>query len=129
MRTEGSEEYRNHRNGVECVRMCKVLGIELLRLGLEYFCPDYVSKNGVSVTECNIHAQSGSPKVFSTLSRKMSNVCICDVLVMTAMVSFTAQTCAVPPHMTESTYRTFILSSTKALAVIRIALMNSSVWS
>ena len=22
-------------------------------VGLEYFCPDYVSRNGVSVTECN----------------------------------------------------------------------------
>ena len=32
-RTEGSEECRNHQNGVERVKMCKVSGIELLRLG------------------------------------------------------------------------------------------------
>ena len=31
--TEGSEEYRNRRNGVECAKMCKVSEIELLKLG------------------------------------------------------------------------------------------------
>ena len=76
---------------------------------------------------------SKSPKVFSTFSKKMSNVCIWDVLFMTAMVSFAAQTCAVPPRMKESAYRTFILSSAKASAcivtAIRMALTNSLVLS
>ena len=35
------------------VKMYEGTGIELLRLGLKYFCLDYVSKIGVSVTECN----------------------------------------------------------------------------
>ena len=30
------------------------VGNRIAEVGLEYFCPDYVSKNGVSVTECNI---------------------------------------------------------------------------
>ena len=52
----------------------------------------------------------------------MSNVYIWDVPFMTAMVSFTAQTCAVPPRMKESAYRTFILSSVKASACIVTAI-------
>ena len=52
---------------------------------------------------------------------------------MTAMVSFTAQTCAVPLHINESAYRILILLSAKVSAcivtMIRMALMNSSVWS
>ena len=63
----------------------------------------------------------------------MSSVCIWDVPVITAMVSFAVQTCAMPPHINKSTYRIFILSSAKVLAcivtAIQMALMNSSVWS
>jgi len=52
---------------------------------------------------------------------------------MTAMVSFAAQTCAVPPKMNKSAYKIFILLSTKVsaciLTAIQTALTNSSVWS
>ena len=40
--------------------MCKdvqSVGNRVAEVGLEYFCPDYVSKNGVSVMECNKPAQ------------------------------------------------------------------------
>ena len=63
----------------------------------------------------------------------MSNVCIWDVPVMTAMVSFAAQTCAMPLCMNKSTYKVFILSSVKVAACIAttiwMALTNYSVWS
>ena len=51
--TEGSEECWNHR---KCAEMCEDVqrvGNRVLEVGFEYFCPDYVSKNGVSVMECN----------------------------------------------------------------------------
>ena len=52
---------------------------------------------------------------------------------MTAMVSFTAQTCAVPLRMKESAYRTFIPLSVKVstciVTMIQMALTNSSVLS
>ena len=66
-------------------------------------------------------ALSGSPKALSTCFRKMSNVCIWVILFMTAMVSFTAQTSAVPLHMKESAYKIFILSSVKVSACMVIA--------
>ena len=44
---------RNHRNGAERAKMCEVSGIALLRLGSNISALDYVSKNGVSVTERN----------------------------------------------------------------------------
>ena len=65
---------------------------------------------------------TGSLKVFSTFSRKMSNICIWDVPVMTAMVSFAAQTCAIPPLMNKSAYKIFILSSAKVSACIVTAI-------
>ena len=34
------------------------VGNRVAEVGLEYFCPDYVSKNGVSVTECNTATMS-----------------------------------------------------------------------
>ena len=51
------QKCRNHQNGAERAKMCEVSGIALLRLGSDIFCPDYVSKNGVSVTERNMEAQ------------------------------------------------------------------------
>ena len=41
----------------EWCRMCEdvqSVGNRVAEVGLEYFCPDYVSKNGVSVTERNM---------------------------------------------------------------------------
>ena len=80
-----------------------------------------------------MHALSGSLKDFLTSSRKMSKVHIWVVPFMTVMVSFAAQTCAMPPRMKESAYRIFILSSAKVSAcivtAIRTALINSSVLS
>ena len=40
-------EWRGTREDVRSV------GNRVAEVGLEYFCPDYVSKNGVSVTERN----------------------------------------------------------------------------
>ena len=54
MQTEGSEECQNHRNGVEMHEDVQSGGNRVAEVGLEYFCLDYVSKNGVSVTERNI---------------------------------------------------------------------------
>ena len=42
-----SPEWRGTREDVRSVGNC------VAEVGLEYFCPDYVSKNGVSVTEHN----------------------------------------------------------------------------
>ena len=55
MRTEGSEECRNCRNGADSRTREDVqsVGNRVAEIGLEYFCPDYVSKNGVSVMEHN----------------------------------------------------------------------------
>ena len=39
-------------------KMCKESGIEFAEVGLEYFCLDYVIKNGVSITECNTMCHS-----------------------------------------------------------------------
>ena len=43
-----SPEWRGTREDVRSV------GNRVAEVGLKYFCPDYVSKNGVSVTERNI---------------------------------------------------------------------------
>ena len=77
MWSEGSINFGIVWNYVERAEVCKVVwrvGNQVAEYGFEYFCPDYVSKIGVSVTERN--TQSRSLKFFSTLSRKMSNVCI-----------------------------------------------------
>ena len=49
-RTEGSENVGITRSVWKHAKTCGESGIGLLK----YFCPDYVSKNGVSVTEGNI---------------------------------------------------------------------------
>ena len=43
-------------NARKCVEVCVVVqrvGNRVTEFGFEYFCPDYVSKIGVSVMECN----------------------------------------------------------------------------
>ena len=42
-----------HRNVRKCAKSCEGLGIKFAEFGFEYFCLDYVSKIGVSVTERN----------------------------------------------------------------------------
>ena len=42
-----SLEWHGTREDVRSVRN------RVAEVGLEFFCPDYISKNGVSVTECN----------------------------------------------------------------------------
>ena len=59
MRSEGSVNFGIVRNYAERAEVCKVVkvvqrvGNRVAEYGFEYFCPDYVSKIGVSVTECN----------------------------------------------------------------------------
>ena len=48
-----SLEWRGTREDVRSV------GNRVAEVGLEYFCPDYVSKNGVSVTERNMSLDLG----------------------------------------------------------------------
>ena len=52
MRTKGSKGCRNRRNGA-MRKDVRSVGNRVAEVGLEYFCPDYVSKNGVSVMEHN----------------------------------------------------------------------------
>ena len=43
-------------NAQKCTEVCEVVrrvGNQVAEFGFEYFCPDYVSKIGVSVTERN----------------------------------------------------------------------------
>ena len=57
MRSEGSINFGIVRNYAECVEVCEVVqrvGNWVAEYGFEYFCLDYVSKIGVSVTERNI---------------------------------------------------------------------------
>ena len=56
MQSKGSVNFGIIRNYVECTEVCEMvrrLGNRVAELGFEYFGPDYVSKIGVSVTECN----------------------------------------------------------------------------
>ena len=58
MQSEGSINFGIVRNYVERMEVCKVVqrvGNQVAEYGFEYFCPDYVSKIGVSVTERNNH--------------------------------------------------------------------------
>ena len=56
MRSKGSINFRIVRNYAECAEVCEVVrrvGNRVAEYGFEYFCPDYVSKIGVSVMEHN----------------------------------------------------------------------------
>ena len=56
MRSEGSVNFGIVRNYAECAEVCEVVrrvGNRVAEYGFKYFCPDYVSKIGVSVTERN----------------------------------------------------------------------------
>ena len=56
MRSEGYINFGIVQNYAECTEVCEVVwrvGNRVAEYGFEYFCPDYVSKIGVSVTECN----------------------------------------------------------------------------
>src|SRR5882724_8756849 len=56
-------------------------------------------------------SQSGSPKVLSMLDSNVAKVANVEVYDKIALVSFSAQTCAIPPCIKERAYRIFILSS------------------
>ena len=51
--TEGSKECWKHRKCTEACKDVQRVGNQFAEVGLEYFGLDYVSKNGVSVMECN----------------------------------------------------------------------------
>ena len=56
MRSEGSVNFGIIRNYAERAEVCEVVrrvGNRVAEYGFEYFCPDYVSQIGVSVTERN----------------------------------------------------------------------------
>ena len=53
MRTEGSREYQNHQKCTEVREDVQRIGNQVAEVGFEYFCPDYVRKNGVGVMEHN----------------------------------------------------------------------------
>jgi len=73
----------------------------------------------------------GSPKAVSMHDRRVSRVMIVDVSNRTMLVSFTAQTCAMPTCMNKTVYRIFILLSTKVsnciVNAMWMAWMNCSV--
>ena len=48
---------------MEVHRDVRSVGNRVAEVGLEYFCPDYVSKNGVSVMECNTNTVYPQRKV------------------------------------------------------------------
>ena len=56
MQSEGSVNFGIVWNYVECAEVCEMvrrIGNRVAEFGFEYFCLDYVSKIGVSVTERN----------------------------------------------------------------------------
>ena len=53
MQTEGSRECWNHQKCTEVHKDVQRSGNWVAEVRFEYFCPGYVSKNGVSVMECN----------------------------------------------------------------------------
>ena len=57
MQTKGSKECWNRRKCMEVCKDVRSIGNRVAEVGLKYFCLDYVSKNGVSVTECNMRSQ------------------------------------------------------------------------
>ena len=72
-------------------------------------------------------------KAFSMFVRSASRFLIDGVPDKTPLVSFVAQTCTIPLCMNESTYRIFIISSTKVsiyiMTVMQMAQMNCSILS
>ena len=56
MQSEGSVNFGIVRNYAECAEVCEMvrrIGNQVAEFRFEYFCPDYVSKIGVSVMEHN----------------------------------------------------------------------------
>src|SRR5882724_9725775 len=76
---------------------------------------------------------SGSPKVLSMLDSNSARVANVEVYDKIALVSFSAQTCAIPPCIKEREYRIFILSSANVsscmVAAMRIDQTNCSALS
>ena len=63
-------------------------------------------------------SQPRSLKAISMHNKRALRVMIVDVPARTTLVSFVAQTCAIPLCMNESAYKNFILLSTKALVTV-----------
>ena len=66
VQTEGSREYRNCRKCTEACKDVRRSGNRVAEVGFEYFCLDYVSKNGMSVTEHNKEGRGHSPALHPT---------------------------------------------------------------
>ena len=100
-----------------CIVLCRSSGchFELMKLCTSHLCPIHVSKSLFDIFQKDIQCLHLSHSI------------------MTAMVSFTAQTCAMPPCMKESVYKIFILLFMKVSAcmvtMIRMTHTNSSVLS
>src|SRR5467141_3343936 len=74
-----------------------------------------------------VHAvlsRSGSLKVLSMPASSSARVENVEVWDKTMLVSFSAQTCAIPPHMKERAYRIFILSSTNVSSCMVTAMQK-----
>src|SRR5882724_11779391 len=78
-------------------------------------------------------SRSGSPEVLYMLDSNLVRVANMEVYDKIALVSFLAQTCAIPPHIKERAYRIFILSSANVsssmVTAMRIDQMNCSALS
>src|SRR5882724_8579969 len=69
-----------------------------------------------------ILSQLGSPKVLSMLDSNSVRVANMEVYDKITLVSFSAQTCAIPPHIKERAYRIFILSSANVSSCMVMAM-------
>src|SRR5882724_3723552 len=67
-------------------------------------------------------SQSGSPKVLSMLGSNSARVANVEVYDKITLVSFSAQTCGIPPCIKERAYRIFILSSTNVSSCMVMAM-------
>ena len=94
MQTKGSRECRNCQKCTEAHEDVQRSRNQVAEVGFKYFCLDYVSKNGVSVTECNRHHQ---PLERSTTSPESSlpfiSCCNANQVVCMPEVNFVVDSC------------------------------------
>src|SRR5882672_2618236 len=71
---------------------------------------------------CSVLSRSGSQNVLLMPARISARVENMEVWDKTVLVSFLAQTCAIPPHMKERAYRIFILPSANVSSCIMMVI-------
>ena len=78
---------------------------------------------------CTILSQSGSPKVLSIPASSSARVENLKEWYRTALVSFSAQTYTIPPHMKERAYRIFMLSSMNVTScIVMECIVSPQLW-